>query len=106
MTCLTYLTILKLTYPQSNTGNKKQRIWALVSDGNYSPHEIASMVGTSIEYVWKETSRYKKARSGTGLVMSKTTELSKRKAETSIFLQRSGLSQGGTQDLSVSKTQA
>ena len=106
MAYLTYLTILKPTYPPPNTGSKKQRIWALVSDGNYSPDEIASKVGTTIEYVWKETSRYKKARTGTGLVMSKTMELSKRKAETSIFLQQSDLSQGGTQDFSVSKSQA
>ena len=62
---------------------------------------------STVEYVWKETSRYSKARTGTGLIVSKTTELSKRKAETSIFLHQSDqLAQGGVQDNSVSKSQA
>lgn len=38
------------------------------------------MVGTSKEYVWKETSRCRKSTTATGLVLSrKTTQLSKRK---------------------------
>jgi hypothetical protein len=98
---------LKPTYPPTIKASKKQRIWALASDGKYSPDQIASMVGTTIDYVWKETSRYKKARTGNGLIVSKTTELSKRKAETSIFLHKSDqLAQSGVHDISASKNQA
>lgn len=106
MTCITYLTYLKPTYPLTNKESKKQRIWTLVSDGKYSPDQIASMLGTTIEYVWKETSRYKKARTGSGLIVSKTRELSKRKAETSIILQRDHMAKGGVQDISASRIQA
>jgi hypothetical protein len=91
--------------PHTGT-NKKQRIWALVSDGKYSSDQIASMVGTSKEYVWKETSRCRKSTIATGLVLSrKTTQLSKRKDETSILLQ--GVDQiggNGTKDISVSNS--
>jgi hypothetical protein len=92
----------------SNGTNKKQRIWALVSDGKYTPDQIASMVGTTIEYVWKETSRYRKNTTVTGLVVSRgTSELAKRKDETSIFLQGSDQIGGqGTRDISVSNSQA
>jgi hypothetical protein len=86
--------------------NKKQRIWALVSDGKYSSDQIASMVGTSKEYVWKETSRCRKSTTATGLVLSrKTTQLSKRKDETSILLQGDDQIGGnGTKDISVSNS--
>ena len=86
--------------------NKKQRIWALVSDGKYSSDQIASMVGTTIEYVWKETSRCRKSTTATGLVLSrKTTQLSKRKDETSILLQGDDQIGGnGTKDISVSNS--
>ena len=47
LTYLTYLlTNLKPTYPPTNRGSKKQRIWELVSDGKYSPDRISSIVGT------------------------------------------------------------
>jgi len=63
------------------------------------------MVDTTIEYVWKETSRFKKARTGTGIVMSKTTELSKKRAETSIFVRQTDqISHGGIQDSPESKS--
>jgi hypothetical protein len=78
----------------------------LVSDGKYTPDQIASIVGTTTEYVWKESSRYKKARMGTGLVVSQTSELSKRRNETSIILQQSDqTSNDGAQAFSVSKSQ-
>jgi hypothetical protein len=97
---------LTQSYSSTSKGNKKQRIWTLVSDGKYSPDEIASLVGTTIEYVWKETSMYKKARMGAGLVVNQTTELSKRRAETSMFLQQSDqISRGGTQNSLAPKNQ-
>ena len=58
---LPYL-ILKPTYLPTNANNKKQRIWRLVSEGKFTPDQIASMVHTTKEYVWKETSRLRKAR--------------------------------------------
>jgi hypothetical protein len=98
---------LNPTYSPPSTRNKKQRIWELISDGKYSANQIASIVGTTVEYVWKETSRYKKASTGTGLVVSKSTQLSKRSAQTSVILRQSELlAHGATQDFSTSKSQA
>ena len=95
------------TYSPPSTRNKKQRIWELISDGKYSANQIASTVGTTVEYVWKETSRYKKACTGTGLVVSKSTQLSQRSAQTSVILRQSELlTHGATQDFSTSKSQA
>lgn len=93
------------TYSTRNPRNKKHRIRELICDGKYSASEIASIVGTTVEYVWKETSRYKKASIGNSLVVSKTTQLSKRKAQTSIILQSDQMSNRGIQDFSASKSQ-
>ena len=52
-----YMDTVRCSVIRQLTGNnsKKQRIWAVVSDGKYSPDQIASIVGTTAEYVWKET---------------------------------------------------
>lgn len=74
---------MKLTYlPGKEIKNKKQRIWELVSDGKFGPNQIASIVGTTVEYVWKETSKLRKAKADGGVVI----EQSKRKDEMSIIL--------------------
>lgn len=40
---------------------KKEHIWQLLERGNYSPQEIAGIVKTPIENVYKETSRFRKS---------------------------------------------
>ena len=76
------------TYPLTReTKNKKERIWELVSSGMHQPSQIASMVGTSLEYVYKETSRLKKAKRGGGLVInSSIMQQAKRKDDISIVV--------------------
>jgi len=76
------------TYPLTReTKNKKERIWELVSSGMHQPNQIASMVGTSVEYVYKETSRLKKAKRGGGLVInSSIMQQAKRKDDISIVV--------------------
>lgn len=76
------------TYPLTReTKNKKERIWELVSSGKHQPNQIASIVGTSVEYVYKETSRLKKAKRGGGLVInSSIMQQAKRKDDISIVV--------------------
>jgi hypothetical protein len=76
------------TYPLTReTKNKKERIWELVSSGMHQPSQIASKVGTSVEYVYKETSRLKKAKRGGGLVIdSSIMQQAKRKDDISIVV--------------------
>jgi hypothetical protein len=76
------------TYPLTReTKNKKERIWELVSSGMHQPNQIASIVGTSVEYVYKETSRLKKAKRGGGLVInSSIMQQAKRKDDLSIVV--------------------
>ena len=76
------------TYPLTReTKNKKERIWELVSSGMHQPNQIASIVGTSVEYVYKETSRLKKAKRGGGLVInSSIMQQAKRKDDISIVV--------------------
>lgn len=54
----------------NNRRSKRQQIWELVSEGKLTPAEIAVRIGTSVENVWKETSRL---RSQGGYVMSRRT---------------------------------
>lgn len=79
---------MKRTNLLPNAKNKKERIWELVSDGKYTTDQIASMVHTTKDYVWKETSRLKKSKMEESLIVSSTTKLSKTKDETSLIFQR------------------
>ncbi|MFZ0326711.1 MAG: hypothetical protein WBQ25_20285 [Nitrososphaeraceae archaeon] len=97
---------MKPTYLPANSTNKKQRIWALVSDGKYPPEQIASMVGTTVEYVWKETSRFKKATIGGSDVVSRsTTGISKRKEETSVIVKGRSGGEQGIREISIPNNQ-
>lgn len=99
---LPYLILMKPTYLPTNANNKKQRIWRLVSEGKFTPDQIASMVHTTKEYVWKETSRLRKARIGGSLIVRRnTTELSKTKDETSMTFQSQHEGEQGQIDISV-----
>jgi hypothetical protein len=59
-----------------------------VSEGKHSPNQIASMAGTTIEYVWKETSRLKRAKRDGSLVFNRSIiQQAKRRDEMSIVIQ-------------------
>jgi hypothetical protein len=79
---------LKPTYlSRKEQKNKRQRIWELVSDGKFAPNQIAEIVGTSVEYVWKETSKLRKAKADGGPVVSSSIiEQSKRTDEMSLII--------------------
>jgi hypothetical protein len=56
-------------------------------EGKLPPIQIASKVGTSVEYVYKETSKLRKVKAGGGLVVSSSIiEQSKRKDEMSLII--------------------
>src|SRR6476646_6018413 len=78
---------MKPTYLPAPAKNKKQWIRELVAEGNYPANEIASIVGSTVEYVWKETSKLRKANLGAEHVVfrSKSPRLNS-KDETSIFV--------------------
>jgi hypothetical protein len=80
---------LKPTYlPGKETKTKKQLIWELASEGKHPPNQIALMAGTTIDYVWKETSRWRRAKRDGSLVFNGSTiQQAKRKDEMSIFIQ-------------------
>jgi len=80
---------LKPTYlPGKETKTKKQLIWELASEGKHPPNQIALMAGTTIDYVWKETSRWRRAKRDGSLVFNGSIiQQAKRKDEMSIFIQ-------------------
>jgi hypothetical protein len=80
---------LKPTYlPGKETKTKKQLIWELASEGKHTPSQIALRADTTIDYVWKETSRWRRAKRDGSLVFNGSIiQQAKRKDEMSIFIQ-------------------
>jgi hypothetical protein len=82
------------------TKTKKQHIHELVLlHPEYSPREIANMVGTTIENVWKEKSKM----GADGLIVRRTTKkiTAERKDDTMLVLPSSSTNSGGEADSSL-----
>jgi hypothetical protein len=79
---------MRPTYLQGKeTKTKKQLIWELASEGKHPPTQIASMAGTSVEYVWKVTSILRRAKRDGSLVLNRSIiQQAKRKDEMSIVI--------------------
>ena len=65
----------KADYLPPNPKNKKEQVWGLVSDGKFTTGQITSVVHTTKDYVWKETSRLKSKTVASLIVNRSTTEL-------------------------------
>ena len=66
-----YLPLLnKADYLPSNLKNKIEQVWGLVSDGKFTTGQITSVVHTTKDYVWKETSKPKSKTVGSAISYS------------------------------------